>query len=143
MSLNELESKMNKRAREVDKFARLRMRNIATEVGEEIINNTTVDTGRAVSNWKGTKNGSFSEFNSEAEVVGSKGSTASINKSLAKKSFSLAAFHITKATDTFFLINNTPYIGRIDEVYNPNFIRNSVQAAILKQAAKVKKIFKG
>jgi hypothetical protein len=143
MNLNDLGNKLNKRAKEVDKFARLRMKNIATVVGEEIIENTTVDTGRAVSNWKGTTNGAFSEFNPEAEVVGSKGSTARVNKSIAKKTFSFSAFRITKATQDFFLINNTPYIGKIDSIYNPNFIRASVQSAVLKQATKVKKIFKG
>lgn len=143
MNLNELGNKLNKRAKQVDNFARLRMRNIATAVGDEIIQNTTVDTGRAVSNWKGTKNGAFSQFQPEADVVGSKGSTASANRSIAKKSFSLAAFGITKATDKFFLINNTPYIGDIDNIYNPNFIRRSIQVAILKQAKQVKKIFKG
>lgn len=78
-------------------------RNSIREAGHEIIDNTQVKTGTAKGNWNSQKNVPNLDVNNNIDPGGTR-----------VKGYVTAETSDIKLTDSFYLTNNTPYVGFLE-----------------------------
>jgi len=105
------------------------MRKTVLTVTSAVVLRTPVDTGRARSNWQ-TQIGSAPAGPVGAYTVGSKGSTeaAAVAQVMAQAQGEMA--RLTQRDTEVFLVNNLPYINRLDKGHSSQAASGFVKEAI-------------
>jgi hypothetical protein len=114
----------------VEKNANKIVQKAATAAIETLVEATPVDRGDAVSNWRAGKN--YAPVGRiPAHVPGRKGSTAEANQEVSLRE-AQTVINARKTGDTIYLVNNVPYIGRLNSGWSSQapagFIERGVAA---------------
>lgn len=128
-NLLDLSKNLKKRSREIKKSASELSVNVALTIVGDLVYKTPVDTSKALSNWIVTL-GKPSKDKLDPHFFGEFGSS---QKASAAESLTRAKYILKnkKPGQSIFIVNNLPYIVRLNEGYSAQAPAGFVERAIL------------
>ena len=111
----------------------------SSAVARELVENTPVDTGRAITNWDAAVGRVPLAYRTEAAVPGSKGSTRDANVSGALSRM-LAAIALYRTGQSVNITNSAPYIGKLNAGSSLQAPAGFIEAAIQRGRAAIRNV---
>lgn len=141
INMSELADRMRITAKAVERGATNTIRAGAKATVRALIQTTPVDTGAAVSNWRVGLNFTPKGI-IQPHSPGKKGSTARANKDAAISAAENVINKFTsrkgEASKRIYIINNSPYINRLNQGYSKQAPAGFVEAAVAAGLRKMK-----
>lgn len=137
MDLNDLANKLNNMNKQIKEDTNNKAIDFALDLLDELVENTPVDTSKAVSNWQ-VSIISPETREIDAHILGSRGSSKDMSIEIVKME-AKNTLSAKKAGDSIFITNNADYIADLNNGTSTQAPAGFIEASIMRAKQRLKK----